>query len=82
MTEIRIAAPILPSETMTIIGTQNLTPSSSWPLPTTTICTYTVSDDGIGISGPLSDGAVRLVNSVLAAAIPECAILRDPNEDF
>jgi hypothetical protein len=82
MTEIRIAAQLPASGTMTIVGTQNLAPSSSWPLPTTTICTYTASEDGAGISDPLSAGAVMLVNSVLAAAIPERAILRDPGEGF
>ena len=82
MTEMRVAALLPPSETITIIGTQNLAPSSSWELPTTNICTYTASDEGIGPSSPISDGSVRLVNSVLAAVIPERAILRDPNEDF
>jgi len=82
MTEVKIAAPLPASETMTIIGTQNLSPSSSWALPTTGICTYTASEDGVGVSGPLSDGTVKLVNSVLEAAIPERAMLRDPSEDF
>jgi hypothetical protein len=82
MSDARIATLMPANETITIIGTQNLTPSNSWEMPTTNICTYTASEEGIGPSAPLSDGAIRLVNSILAAAIPERAILRDPNEDF
>jgi hypothetical protein len=82
MSNLRIAIPLPANETVTIIGTQNLAPSGSWELPTTNICTYTASEEGLGPSAPLSEGAVRLVNSILARVIPERAILRDPNEDF
>lgn len=82
MSNFKMTSPIRAGETVTLIGTQNLTPSNSWAMPTTSICTYTASDEGLGPSFPLSDGAVRVVNSVLVAAIPERAILRDPNEDF
>ena len=33
-------------------------------------------------SAPLSAGAIRVVNSVLSARVPESAIRRDPNGDF
>ena len=82
MTDLRITMGMPTNGIVTIIGTQNLAPSNSWALPTTNICTYTASDEGCGPSAPLSDGAVRLVNSVLAVSIPERVILRDPNEDF
>ena len=82
MSNLNLPASARLGETITIIGTQNLTPSNSWPMPATSICTYTVADEGPGISAPLSDGAVRLVDSILAAVIPEKAIRRDANEDF
>jgi hypothetical protein len=82
MSDLTITTTIPANETLTIIGTQNLAPSGAWEIPLSNICTYTASDDGMGTSPPLSDKAVRLVNSILAAAIPEHAIRRDPNEDF
>lgn len=33
-------------------------------------------------SAPLSAGAIRVVNSVLSARVPESAIRRDPSGDF
>jgi hypothetical protein len=82
MPDIKIEMTMPASETITINGPENLAPSNAWKLPTTSICTYTAVEEGVGPSAPLSDGAVRLVNSILNTAIPERAILRDPNEDF
>jgi hypothetical protein len=68
--------------TMTFSDTQNLVPPESSAPPSVSVCTYTSSEPVLGHSSPMSEGAVRLVNSALSAVIPERAILRDANEDF
>lgn len=46
-----------------------------------TSSSYTMPAEGMP-SKPLNAGAIRLVNSVLVARVPESAIKRDANGDF
>jgi hypothetical protein len=43
---------------------------------------YTLPSENTEPSHPLSEGAVRVGNSLLSARVPEAAILRDEAEDF
>jgi hypothetical protein len=70
------------SMTITIIGSVNMAPSASWSLPASSFCSYTAGGDSLRPSSPLSEGAVRIGNSILSAVVPEEAILRDATEDF
>jgi hypothetical protein len=68
--------------TITIIGDQNMAPADSWALPASNICSYTLPEDGARPSAPLSEGAVRIGNSILSALVPERAIRREEAEDL
>jgi hypothetical protein len=67
---------------ITIADDQNMAPMHSWTLPISNVCSYTVPGESIGACAPLSEGAVRLGNSLLSSFVPEHAILRDSSEDF
>jgi hypothetical protein len=69
------------STTVTIVGVSNALPDSR-ALPTYGVTSFTVSDDNLGPASPLSEGAVRVGNSVLHSRVPESAILRDGGGDF
>jgi hypothetical protein len=74
--------PAYGTTTITIAVDEHVGPSASWSVPASTICSYTLADDGARPSAPLCEGAVRVGNSILAAFVPENAILRDTTEDF
>lgn len=74
--------PASESTTITFVGTSNMAPSNSWALPTSGLCSYTAPDDITRPSAPLSEGAVRLGNSLVSAFVPEDAIRRDVSEDI
>jgi len=71
------------STTVTILGPVNSTPSD-WREGATTygVTSYTVPSENTSPSQPLTEGAVRVGNSLLNARVPESAILRDRSEDF
>lgn len=71
------------STTVTVIGVSNFVPpADSRALPTYGVTSYTVPMDSAAPSRPLSEGAVRVGNSLLTARVPESAILRDTAEDI
>lgn len=75
----------LPANDCTIITVerdQSMTLSASRPVPASSVCSYTIAREGKEPSSPLSEGAVRVGNSLLTAHVPETAFLRDSNEDF
>jgi hypothetical protein len=74
--------PVSESMTITIVGDQNMAPPDSWAVPASNVCSYTMPGDSDIPSAPLSKGTVRLGNSILAAVVPERAILRDANEEL
>jgi len=84
MTEMNPNTPlvnIMESTTVTIVGVSNA-PADSRELPTYSVMSYTVPSENAAPSHPLSEGAVRVGNSLLSARVPESAILRDKSEDF
>ncbi len=70
------------STTVTIVGVSNLAPGDSRALPTYEVTSYTAPGENTERSHPLSEGAVRVGNSLLNARVPETAILRDRPEDL
>jgi hypothetical protein len=78
MSEIKnLPFPANESITITIVGDQNMAPSDPWAMPASNVCSFTMSGDVNTPSAPLSEGAVRVGNSILSAVVPEQAILRD-----
>jgi hypothetical protein len=75
------AVSISEGNSITILGTMNMAPPETHALQST-VCNYTVSSWSEGPSAPLNEATVRLGNSLLAAVIPESAILRDDVEGF
>jgi hypothetical protein len=73
--------PVSESTTMNVI-VSNLTPPDRNLTPTYSVCSYTLPSESAEYSVPLSERAVRLGNSLLNAAVPESAILRDGDEGF
>jgi hypothetical protein len=91
MSELKPSVPT-PSESMTIVGPTNFAPPANpfQVVPTYESMSYTVTasatmmlpvETGNRVEGapsqPLSPGAVRVVNSVLNARVPDSAIERD-----
>jgi hypothetical protein len=85
MAELKPQVPISNLST-TIIGVSNFVPARDpGALPTYGCMSYTVApstdqpgDQGEGVpSQPLSTGAIRVVDSVLQARVPESAIRRE-----
>ena len=70
------------SMSVTIVGSQNMAPAASWAMPTSNVCSYTAPGENMSTCSPLSEGAIRLGNSLLTAYVPEDAILRDTTEGF
>lgn len=73
----KMPANVSESTTVTIVGVSNLAPADSRELPTYSVTSYTAPSESLGPSRPLSEGAVRLGNSLLNANVPESAIRRD-----
>lgn len=84
MTNSRIISPIPLNGTMsfTIARNANLASAHAWTVPTTSICSYTVPAEQCARCAPLSEGAVRIGNSLLTTFVPETAIRRDEGGDF
>ena len=89
MSELKPQPPLPTGQSTTIVGVSNfVTPADPFrQLPTYGVTSYTVANVGLPTdtgapSQPLSAGAVRVVNSVLNARVPENSILRDNDEDF
>jgi hypothetical protein len=68
--------------TTTIIGVSNLAIRDPRTPPEYGVMSYTASSENTAPSRPLSEGAVKIGNSLLDARVPESAILRDTSEDF
>ena len=89
MPELKPQPPLPTSQSTTIVGVSNfVTPADPFrQLPTYGVTSYTVANVGVPTdmgapSQPLSAGAIRVVNSVLTARVPESSILRDSDEDY
>jgi hypothetical protein len=67
---------------ITIVGDLNMAAPDFYAVPASNIFSYTPSEGNIRPSAPLSEGAVRLGNSLLSARVPEHAIRRDVSEGF
>jgi hypothetical protein len=66
----------------TIIGVANLSVRDPREVPQCQVMSYIAPSEGVSPSHPLSEGAVRIGDSLLNARVPEVAILRDATEDF
>jgi hypothetical protein len=81
MTEVNPTTPMNDSTTVTIVGVSNFALPDSREMPTYGVTSYIVPDHDSAPSSPLSEGAVRVGNSLLSAYVPESAILRDHGGD-
>jgi hypothetical protein len=66
----------------TIIGVSNLSVPDPREVPQCQVMSYIAPTEDIAPSHPLSEGAVRVGDSLLNARVPEAAIQRDASEDF
>jgi hypothetical protein len=66
----------------TIIGVSNLSVRDPRQVPECQVMSYIAPTESVPPSRALSEGAVRVGDSLLNARVPEAAILRDPSEDF
>ena len=66
----------------TIIGVSNLSVRDPRELQECQVMSYVALTENASPSHPLSEGAVRVGDSLLNARVPEAAILRDTSEDF
>jgi hypothetical protein len=80
MSDIKLPLPSSESKTITIIGPANAPVAGE--LPDYSTASFTLPSENIAPSQPISEGAVRVGNSVLSARVPESAILRDESGDF
>jgi hypothetical protein len=68
--------------TTTIVGVSNLAVRDARALPECEVMSYTLTTEKNAPSSPLSEGAVRVGNSLLSARVSESKILRDTSEEF
>jgi hypothetical protein len=80
-TKMRSAMPVSESTSMNVVVSNLALPSSN-ARPTYSVCSYTAPGESMSRCAPLSESAVRLGNSLLAALVPEQAIRRDGDEGF
>jgi hypothetical protein len=66
----------------TIIGVSNLSVRDAREVPECQVMSYIAPTENVSPSHPLSEGAVRVGDSLLNARVPEAAILRDAPEDL
>jgi len=66
---------------ITIIGGANLFVRDPRELQECQVMSYVVPTENASPSHPLSEGAVRVGDSLLNARVPEAAILRDTSRD-